>query len=521
MSESGMNESGAKVSPRVVEAGATPSRVWWYRKPEGPDAGSPLARVIALVALVVLVSTVVVLNQLGGGTPETKGEAGGEAAVAAGSPRALAAPDAADPFVLSMKILVRMSHALGAGEGQQGAMLVMNIDSNAVSDRQRVWAAISAAEIAGPQAGTSRLDRLETELASHPERWMAIEEDVASARSLILGHRDELSESELAAFVERNGWFGELARALGMPASDPAKALLVGGGGILLVVVVMFGFVVMALGIGALVAAIMMLVAYSQGKLRRAFVPPAVGGSIWLETAAVFVGAFLLLKVVVTGLALVFTPAGGEVPGWVQTSPLVLQWLVLLSIFWPLVRGMEWTEYRRQIGLHSGLGFWREVGAGVWGYLAGLPLLGVAMGITVVIVMLKGFLSRVPEGEAPVQPSNPIVDLLSVAGPFTMVMFFLLATVWAPLVEEIVFRGALFRHIRSRVTLWLAAPLTALVFGVMHGYDALLLLPVITIGFIFAFVREWRASLVGPIVAHALHNGTLLVFGIALFSALK
>ncbi len=517
---------GAKV-PRA----ATPpeGRVpWWYRRPEGPDAGSPLARVIALVALIVLVSTVVVLNQFGGEAPSTPApEAAAPGAstepaaaerVAAGE---LVAPPDSDPFVLAMKILVRMSHALGAGEGQQGAMLVMNIDQNAVSDRQKVWAAISAAEIAGAKAGLSRLERLEGELASRPERREAIAPDIAVARALIEGRREAVSEPELDAFVERNGWFGELARALGMPASDPAKASLVGGGGILLVVVVMFGFVVLVLGIGALVAAIMMLVAYSQGKLRRAFVPPAVGGSIWLETAAVFVGAFLLLKVVVTGLALVFTPAGGEVPGWVQTSPLVLQWLVLLSIFWPLVRGMEWTEYRRQIGLHSGLGFWREVGAGVWGYLAGLPLLAVAMGITVVIVMVKGLLSRVPEGEAPVQPENPIVDLLSVAGPFTMVMFFLLATVWAPLVEEIVFRGALFRHIRSRVSLWLAAPLTALVFGVMHGYDALLLLPVITIGFIFAFVREWRASLVGPIVAHALHNGTLLVFAISLFSALR
>ena len=516
-----MNASGAKVSPRGVEAGATPSRVWWYRRPEGPDAGSPLARVIALVALIVLVSTVVVLNQLGGKASEAKGEAGGEAAVAAGSPRALAAPDAADPFVLSMKILVRLGHALGAGEGQQGAMVAMNIDSNAVSDRQKVWAAISAAEIAGPQAGTSRLDRLETELASRPERREMIASDIDGARALIEGRREALSEAELAAFVERNGWFGELGRALGLPRSDPSKAPLVDGGEIIVIVFVMFGLTLVMLCIGALIASIMMLVSYSQGKLRLAFVPPAVGGSVWLETAAVFVFAFLMLKVVVSVLAMALTTESGEVPAWVQTSPLVLQWLVLLSIFWPLVRGMEWTEYRRQIGLHSGLGFWREVGAGVWGYLAGLPLLGMAMGITVVIVMLKGVLSRVPEGEAPVQPSNPIVDLLSAAGPFTMVMFFLLATVWAPLVEEIVFRGALFRHIRSRVSLWLAAPLTALVFGVMHGYDALLLLPVITIGFIFAFVREWRASLVGPIVAHALHNGTLLAFGITLFSALK
>ena len=342
MNESGMSELGAKVSSHRVEAGATPSRVWWYRRPEGPDAGSPLARVIALVALIVLVSTVVVLNQFGGEggeapAPEVVQVEGGEV------PRVFAPADG-DPFVLSMKILVRLGHALGAGEGQQGAMVAMNIDSNAVSDRQKVWAAISAAEIAGPQAGTSRLDRLEGELASRPERREMIASDIDAARALIEGRREALSKSELAAFVERNGWFGELGRALGLPRSDPSKAPLVDGGEIILIVFVMFGLTLVMVCIGALVASIMMLVSYSQGKLRRAFVAPAVGGSVWLETAAVFVFAFLMLKVVVSVLAMALTTESGEVPAWVQTSPLVLQWLVLLSIFWPLVRGMEWTE---------------------------------------------------------------------------------------------------------------------------------------------------------------------------------
>ena len=525
-----MNEPFAGDSPRPLSSDATPrgQTVWWYRNPEGPDAGSPLARTIALVALVVFVCTVVVMNQFGGGEPASEAAAGGagsgsgqvEPEPAASRPSVLAPTDA-DPFVIAMKMLVRVAHFMGAGESEPGAMLAMNIDQNAVSDRQKLWAAIAATEIAGVPAGVLRLDGLAGELEAHPERLAAIDEDLAVARLLVQGQREDLSTERLDAFVDRNGWFGKLGRALGLPASDPSKASLVRGGGLIVLAIVMFGVVLVVMCIGSLIASIMMLVRYSQGQLRRAFVAPAVGGSVWLETAAVFVLAFLMLKLGVTALAIVMTPAGGTPPHWVQTAPLVLQWLVLLSIFWPLVRGMAWTEYRRQIGLHSGLGFWREVGAGIWGYLAGLPLLAIAMGITVLIVVIKGALSTVPEGAAPEQPGNPIVDLLSVAGPFEMVMFFLLATVWAPLTEEIVFRGALFRHIRSRVALWLAAPITALVFGMMHGYDALLLLPVITIGFIFAFVREWRASLVGPITAHALHNGTLLVFAIALFSALK
>ena len=83
-------------------------------------------------------------------------------------------------------------------------------------------------------------------------------------------------------------------------------------------------------------------------------------------------------------------------------------------------------------------------------------------------------------------------------------------TVWAPIVEEVVFRGCLYRHIRSRVPAVVAALGSALAFGLMHGYELVLLGPVLSLGLIFAMMREWRGSLVGPIVMHALHNATVL-----------
>ena len=63
--------------------------------------------------------------------------------------------------------------------------------------------------------------------------------------------------------------------------------------------------------------------------------------------------------------------------------------------------------------------------------------------------------------------------------------------------------------------------LTALAFGVAHGYEWLMLGPVIAIGFNFSLMREWRGSLVGPITAHCLHNATILLLVIGLFSMLK
>jgi membrane protease YdiL (CAAX protease family) len=93
--------------------------------------------------------------------------------------------------------------------------------------------------------------------------------------------------------------------------------------------------------------------------------------------------------------------------------------------------------------------------------------------------------------------------------------------VWAPLTEEAIFRGALYRHLRGRAGTAVCTIATALVFGLMHGYALPLLIPIITLGVIFALMREWRGSLVASITAHFLHNATVLTFGILMFQAMK
>jgi membrane protease YdiL (CAAX protease family) len=55
-----------------------------------------------------------------------------------------------------------------------------------------------------------------------------------------------------------------------------------------------------------------------------------------------------------------------------------------------------------------------------------------------------------------------------------------------------------------------AALLVALIFAVIHpqGLAAVPVLGALAVS--FALIREWRGSLVGPMVAHALNNGTVL-----------
>ena len=80
-------------------------------------------------------------------------------------------------------------------------------------------------------------------------------------------------------------------------------------------------------------------------------------------------------------------------------------------------------------------------------------------------------------------------------------------------------RGALFRHLRGRLGFVLAAIISAMLFGALHQYDVLLLLPVMALGASFAFIREWRGSLIGCITAHAIHNTTIFMLVTWLISA--
>jgi membrane protease YdiL (CAAX protease family) len=173
------------------------------------------------------------------------------------------------------------------------------------------------------------------------------------------------------------------------------------------------------------------------------------------------------------------------------------------------------------MGWTSGKGVLREVGAGLFAYFAMLPVVVAVIAVTLVAVLIVQAI-RAGSGATPEPlPENPILEVVASGSLPAMVMLFLLATIWAPLVEEGVFRGALYRHLRARLGVLASAVISAFAFGVMHGYEWFLLGGVISLGFVFALMREWRGSLIAPIVAHALHNATLLTVVFTLISAIK
>ncbi len=81
----------------------------------------------------------------------------------------------------------------------------------------------------------------------------------------------------------------------------------------------------------------------------------------------------------------------------------------------------------------------------------------------------------------------------------------LLATVVAPVTEEMVFRAGLFRYLRTRIPRWAAYVLPTGIFAALHGNLASLL-PLAVLGFIFAYAYERTGRIAVPIIAHGLFN---------------
>ncbi len=394
----------------------------------------------------------------------------------------------------------------------------------------RIQAAILAAETLGTDAALRRVAMVEDAL--DPESPLV--GDIALLRRIYGGEPAadvgaSLSDADREAFIERHGMFGRLALTFG-DEQAPVRTDAASRGMILLLVMMLFGGAAMLAGCVGFALLIYFGVQLGMGKLRRRFVAPTTlaagdvgptswgwsmdpqGRLIWLETVAVFLLGFLVLGL--SGDVL-----SGAFPGqaWVAYYSLLGQWALLLTLFWPVARGMPWSRWRSELGWHRGTGVANELGAGLMCYLASLPIYFATAFVVAIAIFIA---SRYGWELAPAPADNKLLDLAMSGNPLLIMLIFLLATLWAPIVEESIFRGALYRHTRWRSGPLVAGLLTAFVFAIMHGYAVIQLLMVGLLGVVFAIMREWRGSLIGPMIAHFTHNAIVLTFVILLFGQL-
>ncbi|MCK6460483.1 MAG: CPBP family intramembrane metalloprotease, partial [Planctomycetes bacterium] len=283
-------------------------------------------------------------------------------------------------------------------------------------------------------------------------------------------------------FVRRNGWFARLALSRGLPDSHPLRREVLGAARRTFVgssIAIFGGLLALGAGIALLPIGISRL---ARGRIRFAYEPPprAPSDLAWLQTTVLF-------------LALVI--------GTAFVGPFSM-WALLLVPLLPLARGLGAAEWRAGLGLSRGMGIVQEIGAGFLGYLAGMPVFLLGAVLSVLVSRLLG------------EPlSHPAIEEIG-GGTAARIHLLLAACVWAPLAEEAVFRGALLRYLRPRMSRLLAAAFTGLLFALVHPQGLAGIPALMSIGLWFALLREWRGTIVPSIAAHAVHNLALVSLSI-------
>lgn len=326
-----------------------------------------------------------------------------------------------------------------------------------------------------------------------------------------------VDEAGREALRGRLGWFANLPGVPGDPEAPPGGDQIRSRAS---VVVMLTGLAVMAAVVAIFTGAVLLLIATLrrvQGRLQVAFDPARQPAGVFLESFALFL----------------VTMAVGNVGSW------TLHWLVqptvalgglVLALCWPRLRGWGWRESRLALGWHRGRGVWREMAAGVTGYLAMLPLAVMGVAASAILMALAGLfdgLGAAPDGTAPAVEAaaaaqsptpapvtHPAVGWM-LGGWTAKVAVFILAAIMAPLVEETFFRGAFFRSLRRNRGLLVSGLLNGLIFAALHPQGWLAIPALTAMGLGFALIREWRDSLIAPVVAHAINNG-VLIGGLAL-----
>ncbi len=278
-----------------------------------------------------------------------------------------------------------------------------------------------------------------------------------------------------------------------------------------LTICVIIGVVILG-GLMAIVGLITMFIFFVQtvnGNIRTQFRITNRGG-IYAETFAIWMVVFIGMQ-----MGLGFLAAENMV------SNLALRGIMLLLFFgslivliWPILRGIDFETVCSDIGWK----FRAPLKDGLYGgltYIATIPLL--VLGFVAMIAILMTMVNFMPpSGELASQggAGHPVQEQMANGGSIEWIFIVLTLCVAAPVVEETMFRGVLYRHLRDMsgrrflvMSIVFSAFVNGLLFAMIHpqGMFGIPLLTLLALG--FSFAREWRDSLVAPMVMHAINNG--------------
>ena len=403
-----------------------------------------------------------------------------------------------------------------------------------VEQRQRF--VIVANELGGPEQARQSLEKLDELLADPPlGDPVELTEDQASLRRILfalyppLADREPstgdeplededpapatvttLSEADQRLLVDHLGWFGELALAPpGIADRSRREAVLAPASMVAFAFITVFGLGALV-GVGGFVGLLIVLALLMLRVLRGGVAPGRGAHGIYAETFAVWMVLFF-------GLQLLIAKAP-VAPGLGMPLTIVAFCLSLVVLLWPVLRGVSWHDVRHDIGWTFGRKPLIEPLIAFGAYAMTLPLLAVGVLLMLVFLFLQQTLSAPASTFAPAGgPAHPVILELAGAAWWPKVQILFLAAVAAPIVEETMFRGVLYRHLRGgtagagmALSILLSTTINAFVFAIIHPQSWVAVPALMSLAFGFALVREWRDTVLPSMIMHSINNGVVI-----------
>ena len=177
----------------------------------------------------------------------------------------------------------------------------------------------------------------------------------------------------------------------------------------------------------------------------------------------------------------------------------------ILAVFgYYLVARSEWFRPNRPNTRQ--ISAWRSLAIGVFLFLASFPvILLTGYGWALVIEFLNQIGWSIP------YEPQPVVEILS--GETTVmvrIVLVLMATVSAPIVEELLFRGAIYRFLKGRLSTMSAVALSAALFAAVH-FNFAGFAPLFVLGGFLCLSYEISGNLQTPILLHTIFNANSLI----------
>lgn len=210
--------------------------------------------------------------------------------------------------------------------------------------------------------------------------------------------------------------------------------------------------------------------------------------------AVIWVFSSLLASQFIVGLILglllgekIMEPVWSGVYSLVSDSLAVFLTVYALPKFWK-----KWAISREEIGL-TGLPTWTDMGLGVVGYIVS----------TLLAMLAVSLFSLMPWFDA--NEAQDVGFSLYLMGGERIVAFVVLV-VFAPIVEELIFRGWLYGKLRRRLGMATSIIITSALFGLMH-FQWNVGVNVFCLSVILCGMREITGTIYAGILTHMIKNG--------------